>query len=71
MTNVFLHELGHILGLRHEFADLEGGAIQWGSRNPYSVMSYNFPPQIQPSDEKDTRSFYDFPGQRVGGYQVL
>jgi len=70
MTNVFLHELGHVLGLRHEFADLEGGAVQWGSRNPLSVMSYNFPPKMQPSDEKDTRSFYSITGTSIGSYQI-
>jgi hypothetical protein len=70
MTNIFLHELGHVLGLRHEFAAQEGGAIQWGSNNPLSVMSYNFPPQIQESDKKDARSFYDFRGTSMGGYRI-
>ncbi|PVH68135.1 zincin [Cadophora sp. DSE1049] len=70
MANIFLHELGHVLGLRHEFAAIEGGAIQWGSTNPYSVMGYQFPPQIQQSDVTDTRSFYNFTGGSVGGYRV-
>ncbi|KAM6513681.1 hypothetical protein FALCPG4_016055 [Fusarium falciforme] len=70
MTNVFLHELGHVLGLRHEFAAQEGGAIPWGSSNPLSVMSYNFPPEMQESDERDTRSFYKFTGTTIGGYLI-
>lgn len=70
MVNVFLHELGHVLGLRHEFADQEGGAVQWGPRNPLSVMSYNFPPQIQPSDIRDTKSFYNFTGTKIGSYTI-
>jgi hypothetical protein len=66
MKNVFLHELGHVLGLRHEFAmkpgsRYEGGAIVIGSANPESVMSYVFPPQLQESDKKDTRYFYKHP----------
>ncbi|MBT9560867.1 MAG: hypothetical protein IV100_32885, partial [Myxococcales bacterium] len=52
MANIFLHELGHVLGLRHEFADMEGGAQIWGTRNPNSVMSYEFPPQMQDSDKR-------------------
>ncbi|KAM3502806.1 hypothetical protein MY10362_004593 [Beauveria mimosiformis] len=65
MKNVFLHELGHVLGLRHEFAmdpdTYEGGAIVMGSSNKESVMSYIFPPQLQESDIKDTRYFYKHP----------
>jgi hypothetical protein len=65
MKNVFLHELGHVLGLRHEFAmnveTLEGGAIRMGSANIESVMSYVFPPELQESDIQDTRYFYKHP----------
>ncbi|KAH6855463.1 matrix metallo proteinase-11 [Chaetomium sp. MPI-CAGE-AT-0009] len=46
LKNIFLHELGHTLGLRHEFAldprRFEGDAVVYGSRNPKSVMSYVF-----------------------------
>ncbi|KAM3517363.1 hypothetical protein NHJ13051_009049 [Beauveria bassiana] len=65
MKNVFLHELGHVLGLRHEFAmdpgTFEGGAIVMGSSNIESIMSYVFPPELQESDIKDTRYFYKHP----------
>ena len=65
MKNVFLHELGHVLGLRREFAmnvdTLEGGAIRMGSANIESVMSYVFPPELQESDIQDTRYFYKHP----------
>lgn len=65
MKNVFLHELGHVLGLRHEFAmkpeSFEGGAITIGTANIESVMSYVFPPELQESDIQDTRSFYRYP----------
>lgn len=71
MVNIFLHELGHVLGLRHEFADQEGGAVQWGPRNPASVMSYRFPPQIQPSDIRDAKSFYNYTGTHIGSYPIL
>jgi hypothetical protein len=63
MKNVFLHELGHVLGLRHEFAiPREGmGAVRLFSTDPESIMSYEFPPQIQESDKKDIRAFYNLP----------
>ncbi|KAJ9661436.1 hypothetical protein H2198_002004 [Neophaeococcomyces mojaviensis] len=65
MKNVFLHELGHVLGLRHEFAldadKFEGGAFRLGTTNPLSVMSYEFPPKIQDTDILDTRAFYKLP----------
>lgn len=71
MYNVFLHELGHTIGLRHEFAAQEGGAVQWGVPNPYSVMSYNLPPQIQSSDVIDTKSFYAYTGTTIGPYKIV
>ncbi|KAK5081127.1 hypothetical protein LTR70_009143 [Exophiala xenobiotica] len=66
MKNVFLHELGHVLGLRHEFAmepgdRFEGGAYRIGSANIESVMSYVFPPELQESDIQDARYFYKHP----------
>jgi hypothetical protein len=74
---IFLHEIGHILGLRHEFADRpfggnppEGGAVVFGERNLRSVMSYNFPPTIQESDRRDTKAFYDFKGGKIGPYRI-
>jgi hypothetical protein len=68
MWNVFVHELGHVLGLRHEFAMdyyhpyYEGGdkrAELIGPRDPLSVMNYRKePPEIQQSDIDSTRAFY-------------
>jgi len=68
--NIFEHELGHALGLRHEFAAQEGGAVQFGLPNPHSVMSYEFPPQIQKSDVDSTRAFYNFTGSQIGGLAI-
>jgi hypothetical protein len=69
-TNIFLHELGHVLGLRHEFAALEGGAVQFWPENPRSVMSYTFPPNIRDSDETGTKAFYDYTASQFGGLQI-
>lgn len=61
MWKVFLHELGHVLGLRHEFAiEREGmGATALGPPNEYSVMNYRpEPPELQQSDIDSTKLFY-------------
>lgn len=74
LYNVFLHELGHVLGLRHEFAPERGeGAgpmVVWGVRNTLSVMSYTFPPQLQSSDKTDTKSFYTYSEPRINGVLI-
>ena len=63
LKNVFLHELGHVFGLRHEFAiHAEGnGAEQFMSRNRKSVMAYNKIPIIQETDKEGIRAFYKLP----------
>ena len=78
MWRFFLHELGHVLGLRHEFAmdpqpgtsppvPKEGGAIQLGPRDPLSVMNYRpEPPMITQFDVETTRAFYGIPGGNIG-----
>lgn len=62
MQNSFQHELGHVMGLRHEFADKEiPGAILVGARNDLSIMSYAQNRSIQSTDVKWTRYFYALP----------
>lgn len=64
MQSVFVHELGHVLGLRHEFAldpeTFEGaGAVRVFGSDPNSVMSYRAPPTMQESDREGTKAFYE------------
>ncbi|KAL5605940.1 hypothetical protein FOVSG1_006087 [Fusarium oxysporum f. sp. vasinfectum] len=80
LKEIFQHEIGHILGLRHEFAIVgddmgnkpEGfGAKQFLAKNPKSVMSYNIPPKIQDSDHTQTIDFYKLPnGFMIGSSPV-
>ncbi|KAM0340583.1 hypothetical protein ACHAPU_010420 [Fusarium lateritium] len=70
MWKVFTHELGHVLGLRHEFAigDAQGemsasdegpSAVRIDAPDDMSVMNYrNEPPEIQQSDILSTKKFY-------------
>jgi len=60
LKDVLSHEIGHIYGLRHEFAIRENDpAVQFGPSNPLSVMNYNSPPKIQPSDREWLQKLYD------------
>lgn len=80
LKNTFLHEIGHIIGLRHEFAikgdklgnDPEGqGAKQFGSENEHSVMSYDPINYIQDTDKHDVLEFYKLPNRsKIDGVEV-
>ena len=71
LRNTFLHEIGHIIGLRHEFAikpdrfgngpETEFPAKLFGSENPNSVMSYEDVNEIQDTDREDVVKFYKLP----------
>lgn len=73
MWCVFTHELGHVLGLRHEFALQEGDdAVDLGPRNKMSVMNYlPTPPILQPSDIESTRLFYSLKPDKEGGEPMV
>jgi Met-zincin len=66
LWNVLCHELGHVIGLRHEFAteavnktDEPGnGHRLYSDPDPNSVMEYNKPPIMQKSDIDGTKYFY-------------
>lgn len=77
MWKIFTHELGHVLGLRHEFAMdpgvmFEGAAVPFGERNEFSVMNYRVePPEIQQSDIDNTRIFYAVPADsEIAGAKI-
>lgn len=72
MANTFLHEIGHILGLRHEFQE-NLPSILFGEANDLSVMNYLGHPSllhIQETDFTWTREFYAFDGNLLGGLPI-
>ncbi|KAF2964732.1 hypothetical protein GQX73_g8845 [Xylaria multiplex] len=83
LGKILAHELGHILGLRHEFAgDLipgrdnkprESGSVLWGSKNESSVMNYPLCPSeflVNEQDLKELESFYDCTKKEHEGLEI-
>jgi hypothetical protein len=69
LKDIFLHQLGHVLGFRHDFApvvDENNGSIQLGPRDPRSVMGFEFPPRIRASDRESAMAFYKLSGTSLG-----
>jgi hypothetical protein len=70
LWKVFMHELGHVIGLRHEFALEEDKTLperdraqQIGPRNERSIMNYRpEAPELQQSDIESTKLFYNLRG---------
>lgn len=71
LRSTLLHELGHVVGLRHECAQ-DGTAnrppedrrcgpqsVRWGQRNPKSVMAHYRGQRLQQSDIDSVCSAYD------------
>ncbi|KAJ4386655.1 hypothetical protein N0V93_009553 [Gnomoniopsis smithogilvyi] len=72
MTNTFLHEIGHILGFRHEFVE-RWPSVLFGEENPRSIMSYAQDPRdlrIQRTDITWMQKFYALTDRYLGGLPI-
>ncbi len=55
------HELGHIFGLRHFFANVSERAFPseiFGTHNRFSIMNYGADSELTPADKSDLRLLY-------------
>ncbi|KAJ4419662.1 hypothetical protein N0V82_004857 [Gnomoniopsis sp. IMI 355080] len=74
MTNTFLHEIGHILGLRHEDEEADLPSVRFGPDNSKSIMKSPDHPRdlhIQETDVKWMQKFYAFSGQVLKGWRII
>lgn len=58
----FIHELGHVFGLRHFFAlisETAWPAIIYGEHKKFSIMNYGSDSQLTDADKSDLRSLYE------------
>lgn len=72
MVNTFLHEIGHILGLRHEFEEPQPSVL-FGKADALSVMNYPGHPRelrLQRTDIKWMQEFYAFSGKFLDGLPI-
>ncbi|QFT54784.1 matrix metalloproteinase-11 [Microbulbifer sp. THAF38] len=61
-VDTMIHELGHIFGLRHFFADLKEEAwpsVIYGVHKPFSIMNYGENSELTEADKNDLKALYD------------
>ncbi|RFU81828.1 matrix metallo ase-11, partial [Trichoderma arundinaceum] len=77
LDNILAHELGHILGLRHEFAaekEKDNRSVLFGSENDLSVMNYSDHPsklQVGKQDCEELATFYAYKQAVYGGLPIV
>lgn len=60
-VDTFVHEIGHVFGLRHFFAQIEESALPseiWGVHDKFSIMNYGALSQLTDTDKDDLRLLY-------------
>lgn len=60
-VDTFIHEIGHVFGLRHFFADVRETAWPveiYGTHKPFSIMNYGAASELSAEDKADLRQLY-------------
>jgi len=59
-VDTFIHELGHVFGLRHFFANLETGfpSEVFGTHQKFTIMNYGSDSELTPEDKSDLKRLY-------------
>ncbi|WP_444890201.1 matrixin family metalloprotease [Microbulbifer sp. DLAB2-AA] len=61
-VDTMIHELGHIFGLRHFFADVKEKAwpsVIYGLHKPFSIMNYGEKSELTEADKNDLKTLYE------------
>ncbi|WP_420573439.1 matrixin family metalloprotease [Kordia sp.] len=59
--DTFIHELGHVFGLRHFFANISEtrwSSEVYGEHDPFTIMNYGHKSELTKNDKKDLKSLY-------------
>jgi len=60
-VETLVHEIGHVFGLRHFFANVSETAwpsVIYGTHNKFSIMNYGSPSVLTDADRNDLRQLY-------------
>lgn len=62
IIETLIHELGHIFGLRHFFAELSESdypSVKFGRQRPFTIMNYGKKSVLTKADKEDLKELYD------------
>jgi hypothetical protein len=60
-VDTFIHEIGHVFGLRHFFADVsetQWASVIFGTHRPFSIMNYGNQSELTEDDKSDLKLLY-------------
>lgn len=61
-VDTFIHEIGHVFGLRHFFANIaerRWPSVIFGTHRPFSIMNYGHNSELTEDDRSDLRLLYN------------
>lgn len=77
-VETLIHELGHVFGLRHFFAEVKESAwpsVPFGENNPFTIMNYGFQSTLTEADKADLKKLYQMVWsgklQKINGTKIV